>query len=179
MVERITVHAYCKEALRGGSQYLHVAGMVLQAITNHRVETHRARTNEAAWNIIKGKTVSMTVDLKGEDMYHFLGKLITVVLPRIKDWNGVRATTGDNSGNLSFGLQPETVATFPEIEVNYDSYPGKMIPVRDLLAPFIHMFADFSSQGLYITVHTTATCDKDARLLLQQIGIPFYGKIVD
>lgn len=71
----------------------------------------------------------MTVDLKGEDMYHFLGKLITVVLPRIKDWRGVRATTGDSSGNLSFGLEPDTVALFPEIEVNYDAYPPKMIPV--------------------------------------------------
>ena len=63
-------------------------------------------------------------------MYHFLGKLIDVVLPRIKDWNGVRATTGDNSGNLSFGLNPEVVSGFPEIEVNYDAYPGKMMPVR-------------------------------------------------
>lgn len=129
MVERVTVHAYCKEALRGGSSHLHVAGMVLQAITNQRVNIHRARTNEANWNVIKGKPVSMTTGLKGEDMYHFLGKLINVVLPRIKDWNGVRGTTGDNSGNLSFGLPPEVVAGFPEIEANYDAYPGKMIPV--------------------------------------------------
>ncbi|KIW20600.1 hypothetical protein PV08_01175 [Exophiala spinifera] len=161
MVERVTVHAYVKEALKRGSSHLHVAGMVMQAITNHRAEIHRSRTNEATWGVIKGKPCSMTVDLKGEDMYHFLGKLIDVVLPRIKDWNGVRATTGDNSGNLSFGLNPEVVAGFPEIEVNYDAYPGKMIP------------------GLHITIHTTATCDKDARLLLQQLGIPFYGKIVD
>lgn len=101
----------------------------MQAITNHRVEVHRSRTNEATWGVIKGKPCSLTVDLKGEDMYHFLGKMIDVVLPRIKDWNGVRATTGDNSGNLSFGLNPEVVAGFPEIEVNYDAYPGKMIPV--------------------------------------------------
>ncbi|EXJ62606.1 hypothetical protein A1O7_03044 [Cladophialophora yegresii CBS 114405] len=161
MVERVTVHAYCKGALKGGSGYLHVAGMILQAITNYRVEIHRARNNEQTWGLIKGRPVSMTVDLKGEDMYHFLGKLINVVLPRIKDWNGVRATTGDNSGNLSFGLNPDVVAGFPEIEINYDAYPTKMIP------------------GLYITVHTTANQDKDARLLLQQLGIPFYGKIVD
>ena len=73
--------------------------------------------------------MSVTADLKGEEMYHFLGKLITVVLPRIKDWRGVRATTGDSSGNLSFGLEPDAVAMFPEIEVNYDAYPPKMIPV--------------------------------------------------
>lgn len=136
--------------------------MIVQAITNVRVLTHKSKTGEAGWGLIKGKqTVSVTADLKGENMYHFLSKLINVVMPKIKDFRGVRATTGDSSGNLSLGLTPESVATFPEVEVNYDSYPPKMIP------------------GLYITVHTTASCDKDARLLLQQIGIPFYGKVVD
>lgn len=129
MIERVTVHAYVKGALTGGSGFIHVAGMALQAITNHRVVTHESKKNEANWSLVRGKTVSMTVDLKGEDMYHFLGKLINVVLPRIKDWNGVRGTTGDNSGNLTFGLDPEAVAGFPEIETNYDAYPGKMIPV--------------------------------------------------
>ncbi|KAI1622893.1 50S ribosomal protein L5 [Exophiala viscosa] len=162
MVERVTVHAYVKEALKHGSAPLHVAGMVLQSITNHRVTVHRARTNEATWNLIKGKPCSMTVDLKGEEMYHFLGKLVNLVLPRIKDWNGVRATTGDGSGNLAMGFNSEVVASFPEIETSFDNYPNiRQIP------------------GLYITIHTTASCDKDARLLLQQLGIPFYGKIVD
>ena len=121
----VTVHAHTK----GGSQPLHVAGLLVQSITNKRVITHQARKSETKWSVVRGKHVSVTVDLKGEDMYHFLGKLITVVLPRIKDWRGVRATTGDSSGNLSFGLEPDTVALFPEIEVNYDAYPPKMIPV--------------------------------------------------
>lgn len=94
-------------------------------------------------------------------MYHFLDKVVNVVMPRIKDWRGVRATTGDNSGNLTFGFEPEVVSTFPEIENNYDAYPPKMIP------------------GLHITVHTTARADKDARLLLEAFGVPFYGKVVD
>lgn len=161
MVEGVTVHTYVKEALKHGSAPLHVSGMVLQAITNHRVTIHRARTNEATWGVIKGKPCSMTVGLKGEDAFHFLGKLINVVLPRIKDFNGVRATTGDGSGNLTFGFGNEVVALFPEIETTFDAYPSKMLG------------------GFHITIHTTATCDKDARLLLQQLGIPFYGKIVD
>ncbi|KIX10075.1 uncharacterized protein Z518_01156 [Rhinocladiella mackenziei CBS 650.93] len=160
MVEQVTVHTYVKGALHNSS-FLHVAGMVIQAITNQRAVVHNARKNEAGWSVIKGKPCSLTSNLKGEDMYHFLGKLINLVLPRIKDWNGIRATTGDNSGNLTFGLEPEMVAGFPEIESNYDAYPPKMIP------------------GMHITIHTTASCDKDARLLLQQLGIPFYGKIVD
>jgi len=162
MLEKVTVHSFVKGVVTSGSSYLHVAGMVVQAITNVRVRTHRVKTGEAGWGLIKGKqSVSVTAELKGEDMYHFLAKLVDVVMPRIKDWNGVRATTGDSSGNLTLGLDPEVVGGFPEVEVNYDSYPPKMIP------------------GCHITIHTTADVDKDARLLLQTIGIPFYGRIVD
>lgn len=160
-LQRVTLHSFIQEATRSGSAALHVAGLLLQQITNKRVQIHNSKTSENKWRLIAGKPISMTVNLKGEDMYHFLSKLVTIVLPRIKDWRGVRATTGDSSGNLSFGLEPDTVAMFPEVEVNYDAYPPRMIP------------------GMHVTIHTTASCDKDARLLLQQVGIPFYGKIVD
>ena len=121
MIERITVHAFCRPRGQGTAQ-VHVAGMAVQAITNVRVTPHRARASESKWEMTAGKTmVSVTADLKGENMYHFLGKLITVVMPRIKDFRGLRATTGDSSGNLSLGLTPEVVGMFPEIEVNYDS----------------------------------------------------------
>lgn len=129
MIERITVHSFIQGALKNGSGYLHVAGMILQAITNQRVDLHKAKMSETKFSLIRGRTVSMTCDLKGENMYHFLGKLINIVLPRIKDWNGVRATTGDGSGNLMFGFEPEVVSNFPEIEGNYDPYPPKLIPV--------------------------------------------------
>lgn len=162
MVERITLHTFVKEVIKQGSGPLHVAGMVLQAIANVRVETHKARAGVSEWGLVAGKhTVAATASLKGEDMYHFLGKLVKVVLPRMKDWRGVQATTGDGSGNLSFGLSPEVVGGFPEVEINYDSYPQKMIP------------------GCHITIHTTASTDRDARLLLKAIGIPFHGKVVD
>jgi large subunit ribosomal protein L5 len=124
-VNRVTVHSF----VPGGSQHLHVAGLILQSITNKRIVAHQARESVASWKLVKGKFVSATVDIRGEDMYHFLSKLITVVLPRIKDWKGVKATTGDSSGNLTFGMEPEVVALFPEIEVNYDAWPPKMIPV--------------------------------------------------
>lgn len=122
MIERITLHTYVKQVVKGGSGPLHVAGMILQAITNVRVVTHKSRTGESSWGITPGKhSIAATASLKGEDMYHFLAKLVNVVLPRIKDWRGVRATTGDGSGNLTFGIDPEIVGGFPEIEVNYDS----------------------------------------------------------
>lgn len=135
IVNRITLHSYVSDALTKGSPPLHVAGLLLQSITGKRVTIHKAKNSEAVWHLVKGKAVSMTVELKGEEMWHFLSKLITVVLPRIKDWRGIRATTGDSSGNLMFGIEPETVATFPEVESNYDAYPSKMIPVCFGLRP--------------------------------------------
>ena len=128
-VHRVTLHAYIKQATRGGSPPIHAAGLLLQSLTNKRVEIHKSKTSVQQWSLVTGKPISMTVDLTGEDMWHFLSKLITIVLPRIKDWRGIRATTGDSSGNLTFGMEPETVAQFPEVETNYDAYPSKMIPV--------------------------------------------------
>jgi large subunit ribosomal protein L5 len=122
MLERVTVHTYVKQVIKDGSAPLHVAGMVLQAITNVRVKTHKSRSGESAWGLKPGQqTLAATASLKGEDMYHFLGKLVNVVLPRIKDWRGVKATTGDGSGNLTFGLDPDVVGGFSEVEINYDS----------------------------------------------------------
>lgn len=161
MIERITVHSYCKAALSQGSGVIHVAGMVMQAITNQRVNTHKTKHNETGFSLKAGVTAACTTELKGENMYHFLDKLVHVVMPRIKDWRGVRATTGDSAGNLTFGFEPDVVGIFPEIEYNYDAYPPKLIP------------------GMHVTLHTTARADKDARLLLQAFGIPFYGKVVD
>ena len=162
MISKVTVHSYVKAVVKMGSAYLHAAGMVVQSITNVRVTTHKTKKNEVAWGLLRGKqSVAVTAELKGENMYHFLGKLINVVMPRIKDWKGVRATTGDDSGNLTFGLEPDAMQLFPEIEATYDNYPPRTIP------------------GCHITIHTTANTDKDARLLLQSLGVPFWGRIVD
>lgn len=95
--------------------------MAVQAISNKRVETFKSRASVSTWSIAPGRdTVAVKAELRGEDMYHFFGKLVDVVLPRLKDWPGVKGTSGDSSGNITFGLEPEQVALFPEIEVNYD-----------------------------------------------------------
>ncbi|KAK4891118.1 54S ribosomal protein L7, mitochondrial [Elasticomyces elasticus] len=160
-LERVTVHTMTKGAIGGKSEYLHVGGMVLQAITNVRAEAHDTKNSVAGFGIRAGEHLSLTCELRGEDMYHFLSKLVDVVMPKIKDWPGVKGSSGDNSGNIALGLKPDEVALFPEIEVNYDMYPPKLIP------------------GCHIMIHTTATTDRDARLLLTQVGIPFYGKLID
>lgn len=156
----VTLHSMVPNAA-DDSAHLHVTGMIIQAISNVRATTHKARKSVQQWGLREGKYISVTALMKGEDTFHFLGKLIDVVLPRIKEWKGVKGTSGDGSGNITFGLPPDAVALFPELEVNFDMYPPKMIP------------------GCHIIIHSSATNDRDARLLLQSIGLPFYGKIVN
>jgi large subunit ribosomal protein L5 len=158
-LKKVTVHAHVPEAT-SNSGWLHAASIALQSITNVRATTHIAKKNVMEWGARKGRYVSLTVDMEGENMYDFLGKLIQIVMPRIKDWKGVSGGSGDSTGNISFGLGKEDVALFPEIEVNYDMYPAQMIP------------------GCHVTIHTTAVTDREARLLMTSMGIPFHGKLI-
>lgn len=97
--------------------------MALQAISNVKVQTYKSKTSVAKWYISPGRdTVAAKAELYGENMEHFFGKLVDIVMPRLKDWSGVKGSSGDSSGNITFGLEPEQVALFPEIEVNYDMY---------------------------------------------------------
>ncbi|KAK5129788.1 hypothetical protein LTR08_002808 [Meristemomyces frigidus] len=159
-LERVTIHTMVKEAINDSAP-LHVAGMVLQAISSVRAEAHKTKKNVAGFGIRVGQYLSLTCELEGENMYHFLSKCVDMVMPRIKDFKGVKGSSGDSSGHLHFGLTAEDVALFPEVEVNYDMYPPKMIP------------------GCHVTIHTSAKDDRDARLLLTQIGVPFYGKQIN
>ena len=118
-IVRITVHSMVKDAI-SDSSHLHIAGMVMQAITNVRAEAHATKKSIAGFGVRQGQHLSVTCELTGEDMYHFLSKCVDVVLPKIKDWRGVKGSSGDTSGNIAFGLTSEEVAMFPEVEVNYD-----------------------------------------------------------
>lgn len=159
-LERVTVHSMVKGALDNPG-HLTVAAMALQAITGARAMTKPVKRSVSTWGLKKGAYVSLTSDIYGEDMYHFLSKLVEVVMPKIKDYKGIKGSSGDSSGNLTFGFTAEQFALFPEIEVNIDAYPPKMMP------------------GCHVTIHTSATTDKDARMLLAAIGVPFYGKMVN
>ncbi|MCJ1224068.1 hypothetical protein MMC12_000711 [Toensbergia leucococca] len=116
----VTVHSFVRDA-GSDSAYLHVAGMVLQAITNVRCTVYHAKQSIANFNLREGKAMAVKCELKGEDSYHFLSKLVEVVMPKIKDYKGVSGGSGDGSGNLALGFGREVVGTFPEIEVNYDA----------------------------------------------------------
>lgn len=119
-LQGITVHSFVNQANENNGALL-VAGMALQSITGVRAEPRKARRNVNQWGMREGQFMSVKCDLVNEDMFHFLAKLVDVVMPRIKDWKGVRGSSGDASGNISFGFSPTEVAYFPEIEVNYDS----------------------------------------------------------
>lgn len=118
-LEKVTIHTMVKGALED-SAYLHVAGMIMQSISNVRVVSHKTRKNVSGFGLRAGQYVAVTAELKGEDMHHFLAKVIDIVMPKIKEWKGVKGSSGDSSGNISFGFTPEEVAMFPEVEVNYD-----------------------------------------------------------
>ena len=113
------MHSMVKGAIEN-SAHLHVARMVMQAITNVRATAHATRKSVAGFGVREGQYLSVTCELRGENMYHFLSKVVDVVMPKIKDWRGVKGSSGDSSGNLAFGLTQEDVALFPEVEVNYD-----------------------------------------------------------
>ncbi len=117
--ERVTVHTMVKKALTD-SAHLHAAGMVLQAITNVRATACKSKGSDASFGLRAHRYVAVKCDLKGEDMYLFLSRCVDLVLPRVKDWQGIKGSAGDSSGNISFGLPPDAVKLFPEIEINYD-----------------------------------------------------------
>lgn len=108
-------------AATGDSAPLHVAGMALQAITNVRCEVFNAKKTIATFGLVRGKAIAVGCELRGEDMWCFLSKLVEVVMPRIKDYKGVKGASGDGNGNIGWGYTPAVVGLFPEIEINYDS----------------------------------------------------------
>ena len=124
-LERVTAAMLVSGAFKDPGK-LAVAGLVLQNVTGQRARVHLARKPGPGGKHPRveqklGRPIAVSVDLTGEYMWHFLSTLASVVLPRIKDWKGVRASSGDRSGNFVVGLKPEVVGTWPEIQVNYDS----------------------------------------------------------
>ncbi|KAI5806596.1 ribosomal protein L5 domain-containing protein [Peziza echinospora] len=156
----VTVHSFVKGAINEPG-YLYSAGMAIQAITGVRATVCNSKHHIAPFGLKDDVPIAVKSRLIGMPAYRFLASIVDVVMPRIKDYKGVKGSSGDNSGNISFGFTPEEVSLFPEIEVNYDMYPAKMIP------------------GCHVTVHTSATNDRDARLLLTAFGVPFFGKFKD
>jgi large subunit ribosomal protein L5 len=121
----------------------------LSTIAGQRAQVRRARKSIAAFKLREGMPVGARVTLRGARMYEFLDRLVTIALPRIRDFRGLNPDSFDGRGNYSLGVKEQII--FPEID--YDSVQ--------------------SIRGLDIAITTTAETDEHARALLRHLGLPF------
>lgn len=147
-VEKIVVNMGVGEAVQN-AKVLDTAVDELQQITGQKPMVTRAKNSIAGFRLREGMPIGAKVTLRGERMYEFLDKLVSVSLPRVRDFRGVSKKAFDGRGNYTLGVKEQLI--FPEID--YD----KVSKVR----------------GMDIVIVTTANTDEEARELLTQIGMPF------
>ena len=147
-VEKIVVNVGVSEAVQDPKVFDAVVGDV-SAITGQKPIITKARKSIAAFKLREGMPIGCKVTLHGEKMYEFLDRLVSVALPRIRDFRGVSPRSFDGRGNYSLGLREQLI--FPEIQ--YD----KVDKVR----------------GLEVAITTSANTDEEAFELLKLMGIPF------
>jgi large subunit ribosomal protein L5 len=121
----------------------------LTTIAGQRAQVRRARKSIAQFKIREGMPIGVRVTLRGDRMWEFLDRLISIALPRIRDFRGLNPDSFDGRGNYSLGLREQII--FPEID--YDS-------INQI-------------RGLDVAITTTATNDVEARALLGALGFPF------
>ncbi|KAK6454438.1 ribosomal protein L5 domain-containing protein [Scheffersomyces xylosifermentans] len=153
-VESIVIQSYNKDAL--DESWLNISTRLqLAQITNVKPKQIYSKANILPWRVRQGKPCGGKVEITGRDMTQFISTLTELVLPRIRTFQGIKNTSGDSNGNITFGLDPEDVKGFPEIE------------------NFQELFPNLS--GLQITFKTNAGTDERARTLLSSLGFPFYN----
>jgi large subunit ribosomal protein L5 len=147
-VSKITLNMGVGDAKTDAKQ-LDSAVEELTIIAGQRAQVRRARKSIAAFKLREGMPVGAKVTLRGARMYEFLDRLVSIALPRIRDFRGLNPGSFDGRGNYSLGIREQII--FPEI--NYDD----VAQIR----------------GLDVTITTTATTDDEARALLRGLGLPF------
>jgi large subunit ribosomal protein L5 len=144
----VTINMGVGEA-KQDSKMLEAAQQQLADIAGQKPNIRRARKSVAAFKLREGMPVGLTVTLRGERAYEFLDRLVSIALPRIRDFRGLDPGSFDGRGNYSLGIREQII--FPEID--YDS----INQVR----------------GLDVAITTTAADDEQARALLTGLGLPF------
>ena len=124
----------------------------LTIIAGQRAHVRRARKSIAGFKVREGMPVGARVTLRGARMWEFLDRLVSIALPRIRDFRGLNPRSMDGRGNFSLGIREQLI--FPEI--NYDDIQ--------------------QVRGLDVTITTTAETDDHARALLVALGLPFSGE---
>ena len=153
-LSKITLNMGVGEA-KTDAKALDSAAEELTTIAGQRAQVRRARKSVAGFKIRTGMPVGTRVTLRGARMYDFLDRLVSIALPRIRDFRGLSPDSFDGRGNYSLGLREQII--FPEI--NYD----------DVAA----------IRGLDVAITTTAASDEEGRALLQGLGLPFAGERSD
>lgn len=147
-VEKIVVSMGVGKAI-SDKKYLDEAVRVLADVTGQKAAVCRARKSVAGFRLREDQAIGAKVTLRRQRMYEFLDRLISLVLPRVRDFRGLNPNAFDGNGNYNLGLNEQLV--FPEID------PDKYALV----------------QGLNVTIVTSATSDDEGRELLSGFGMPF------
>jgi large subunit ribosomal protein L5 len=147
-VEKITLNMGVGEAKTDAKQ-LDSALEELTTIAGQRAQVRRARKSIAQFKIREGMPIGARVTLRGARMYEFLDRLVSIALPRIRDFRGLNPRSLDGRGNFSLGIREQII--FPEI--NYDDIQ--------------------QVRGLDVAITTTAKSDEHALALLRGLGMPF------
>jgi large subunit ribosomal protein L5 len=147
-VEKITLNMGVGEA-KTNAKALDSALDELTIITGQRARITRAKKSIAGFKIRAGMPIGAKVTLRGARMWEFLDRLVSIALPRIRDFRGLAPAAFDGRGNYSLGIREQII--FPEI--NYDDVE--------------------SVRGLDVTITTTAKSDEEALALLRELGLPF------
>ena len=147
-LEKIVVNIGCGDAT-GNSKLLEAAMRDLETITGQKPVATKAKKSIAGFKLREGQAIGCKVTLRGENMYNFLDKLISITLPRVRDFRGISNKAFDGRGNYTLGLTEQLI--FPEIV--YDD----VVTVR----------------GMDIVFVTSAKTNAEALDLLQGFGMPF------
>jgi large subunit ribosomal protein L5 len=147
-LDKIVLNMGMGEAI-ANSKVLDIAVEELKAIAGQKPVVTRAKKSIASFKLREGVPIGVMVTLRGEQMYEFFDRLVSIALPRVRDFRGVSPKAFDGRGNYTIGVREQLI--FPEIDFN------KVDKLR----------------GMNISIVTTARDDEQARALLKALGMPF------
>jgi large subunit ribosomal protein L5 len=147
-VQKISVNIGLGEAT-GNSKLMDGAVNELSVIAGQRPVINKARKSIAAFKLREGMAIGCSVTLRGDRMYEFLDRLVSVTLPRVRDFRGVSSKSFDGRGNYTLGIKDQLI--FPEIDYNKVD----------------------KTKGMNICITTTAKTDAEGLALLKHLGMPF------
>lgn len=147
-LSKIVVNMGVKDAL-SDKKNLDKASEIMAQITGQKPKWTSAKKSISSFKLREGDKIGLVVTLRGKKMYDFFERLVSVVMPRFRDFHGVKTTSFDGRGNYTLGFTESTV--FPEID------PGKIDKI----------------QGLEVSIATSAKDNKNGLALLKALGMPF------